>query len=73
MKEEHQLSSGEANLLRQAPTEWTDVPKFAHASETMDRLEKRGLIERRTVPGIGYSKQQWRIKDRRKNGAEPND
>lgn len=55
-----ELTSGQKVLLRKAPDDWTDVPRFANVNRTLDELERKQLIERRTVPGIGFSKQQWR-------------
>lgn len=63
------LTSNEKALLRQAPDDWTDVPRFASVNVTMDTLEKKGLIERRSVPGIGAKKMQWKIVERRKGEA----
>lgn len=62
-KQEVQLTSGQKALIRQAPIDWADVPRFANVSQTLDELEKKGAIEMRNVDTLtpGLHKKQWRL------------
>lgn len=71
-KHEVKLTTGQRALLSQAPSEWTDVPRFAHVSQTLQELKDKGCIEMQDVPSItpGVHKRQWRISptfERRRN------
>ena len=72
-KDEVQLTAWQWALFRQAPLDWTDVPRFAHVSTNLDELEKKGAIEMRNVDTLtpGLHKKQWRLNpafERRQNG-----